>query len=204
MRLRCRASKSRGHSVPRHLRWLRSLAPDLIVRNARGAGSVGAWSSAPLLGIGIVIGFFVVLHWYAYSTYYLAPDHGVIGVYQGQPSGVLWYKPVLVAPTNYSYAQLRPADQISLNATISEPSDDAALSYAASIHSEWQASQTSLGHDDDRRYNDDYGCDDDHHGQEGIARVTTFEHPGDDYPSALRDHRGAGRECTVLSCSGAR
>jgi hypothetical protein len=96
-----------------------------------------------LLGIGIVIGFCVVLHWYAYSTYYLAPDHGVIGVYQGQPSGVLWFKPVLVAPTNYSYAQLRPADQISLNATISEPSLDAALSYAASIHSEWQASQTS-------------------------------------------------------------
>lgn len=108
----------------------------------------GGWFSwrvgvGSLLGIGIVIGFFVVLHWYAYSTYYLAPDHGVIGVYQGQPSGVLWFKPVLVAPTNYSYAQLRPADQISLNATISEPSLDAALSYAASIHSEWQASQTS-------------------------------------------------------------
>ena len=108
----------------------------------------GGWFSwrvgvGSLLGIGIVIGFIVVLHWYAYSTYYLAPDHGVIGVYQGQPSGVLWFKPVLVAPTNYSYAQLRPADQISLNATISEPSLDAALSYAASIHSEWQASQTS-------------------------------------------------------------
>jgi protein phosphatase len=101
----------------------------------------GGWFSwrvgvGSLLGIGIVIGFFVVLHWYAYSTYYLAPDHGVIGVYQGQPSGVLWFKPVLVAPTNYSYAQLRPADQISLNATISEPSLDAALSYAASIHSD--------------------------------------------------------------------
>jgi hypothetical protein len=85
----------------------------------------------------------LVLHWYAYSTYYLAPDHGVIGVYQGQPSGVLWYKPILVAPTNYSYAQLRPADQISLNASISEPSLDAALTYAASIHAEWQASQGS-------------------------------------------------------------
>ena len=96
-----------------------------------------------VFGVGIVIGFFLVLHWYAYSTYYLAPDHGVIGVYQGQPSGVLWYKPILVAPTTYSYAQLRPADQISLNASISEPSLDAALTYAASIHAEWQASQGS-------------------------------------------------------------
>jgi protein phosphatase len=100
-----------------------------------GVGSV--------FGVGIIVGFFLVLHWYAYSTYYLAPDHGVIGVYQGQPSGVLWYKPILVAPTNYSYAQLRRADQISLNATISEPSLDAALTYAASIHQEWEASQIS-------------------------------------------------------------
>ena len=51
---------------------------------------VGAGS---LFAVAIVVGFFLVLHWYAYSTYYLAPDHGVIGVYQGQPSGVLWFKP---------------------------------------------------------------------------------------------------------------
>jgi hypothetical protein len=96
-----------------------------------------------LFGLGLIVGFFLVLHWYAYSTYYLAPDHGVIGIYQGQPSGVLWFKPELVAPTDYSYAELRPADQISLNATISEPSLEAALTYAASIHNEWRASQSS-------------------------------------------------------------
>jgi protein phosphatase len=118
-------SRSTSHRAKRKNSWL----------NWRVAvGSV--------FGVGIVIGFFLVLHWYAYSTYYLAPDHGVIGVYQGQPSGVLWYKPILVAPTNYSYAQLRTADQISLNATISEPSEEAAFSYAASIHQEWLASQT--------------------------------------------------------------
>lgn len=122
------SSRPASHRARRSSRWL----------NWRvGVGS--------LFGVAIVIGFFLVLHWYAYSTYYLAPDHGVIGVYQGQPSGVLWFKPRLVAPTNYSYAQLRSADQISLNATISEPSLDAALTYAASIHDEWQASQIGSG-----------------------------------------------------------
>lgn len=96
-----------------------------------------------LFAVAIVVSFFAVLHWYAYSTYYLAPDHGVIGVYQGQPSGMLWYKPILVTPTNYSYAQLRHADQISLNATISEPSLSVAWSYATYIHDRWQATQAS-------------------------------------------------------------
>jgi hypothetical protein len=97
-----------------------------------------------IFALAIVAGFFLVLHWYAYSTYYLAPDHGVIGVYQGQPSGVLWFTPRLVTATNFSYAQLRTADQTSLNATISEPSLDSALTYAASLHSQWQASQIGV------------------------------------------------------------
>jgi protein phosphatase len=117
-------SRPTSHRAKRQSSWL----------NWRvGVGSIFA--------LAIVAGFFLVLHWYAYSTYYLAPDHGVIGVYQGQPSGVLWFKPRLVTATNFSYAQLRTADQTSLNATISEPSLDSALTYAASLHSQWQASQ---------------------------------------------------------------
>ncbi len=91
--------------------------------------------------LAIVAGFFAVVHWYAYSTYYLANDHGIVAVYQGQPNGVLWYKPVKVLDTPYSSSQLRTADQIALGATISEPSLEAAINYAGSLHDAWQ-----LGH----------------------------------------------------------
>jgi protein phosphatase len=91
--------------------------------------------------LAIVAGFFAVVHWYAYSTYYLANDNGFVAVYQGQPNGVLWYKPVKVLDTPYSSSQLRTADQIALGATISEPSLEAAINYAGSLHDSWQ-----LGH----------------------------------------------------------
>lgn len=91
--------------------------------------------------LAIVAGFFAVVHWYAYSTYYLANDNGNIAVYQGQPKGVLWYKPVKILDTPYLSRQLRTTDQIALGATISEPSLEAAINYAGSLHDAWQ-----LGH----------------------------------------------------------
>ena len=91
--------------------------------------------------LAIVAGFFAVVHWYAYSTYYLANDNGFVAVYQGQPNGVLWYKPVKILDTPYLSSQLRTADQIALGATISEPSLEAAINFAGSLHDAWQ-----LGH----------------------------------------------------------
>lgn len=93
--------------------------------------------------LAIIGGSYAVLHWYAYSTFYLGNDNGTIAVYQGQPSGVLWFKPLKVADTQYSSAQLRVADQISLGATISEPTLEAALRYASALHGAWQLSQTT-------------------------------------------------------------
>lgn len=119
------SSRPTSHRAARKSRWL----------NWR----LGVAASATLF---VVVAFFLILHWYAYSTFYLAPENGVIGVYQGQPSGVLWYKPELVASTNFSSHQLRPADAASLNDTISEPSLNAALSYASYLHAAWQASQS--------------------------------------------------------------
>ena len=49
--------------------------------------------------VAAVAGAFAILHWYAYSTYYLANDEGVVAVYQGQPHGVFWYQPVLATTT---------------------------------------------------------------------------------------------------------
>ena len=90
----------------------------------------------------VVIGASVfVVHWYAYSTYYLAEDAGVIAVYQGQPNGVLWFHPTKVTDTPYHVSQLRPLDQRALAATIAEPTLTAALHYAAYLHSAWQLSR---------------------------------------------------------------
>ena len=92
----------------------------------------------------VIGGCFVVIHWYAYSSYYLANDNGQIAVYQGQPSGVLWYKPIKLFDTKLSSKDLRTGDQISLGATISEPSVEVALQVANFMHSSWEEGQTTV------------------------------------------------------------
>jgi len=91
----------------------------------------------------LILGFVLIMHWYAYSTFYLANDNGVVGVYQGQPNGVLWFQPEKVLDTTYQVSQLRPADQQALNATIAEPTLNAALNYAAYLHTAWTLSSNS-------------------------------------------------------------
>ena len=83
-----------------------------------------------------------VVHWYAYSTYYLGNNEGTIAVYQGQPNGVLWYRPVVVRYTTYLVSELRPPDVRALDSTISEPTISAALHYAKSLHQEWELTQS--------------------------------------------------------------
>ena len=94
------------------------------------------WAALALLACVVVV-FFVVVHWYAYSSFYLGNDAGTIAVYQGQPSGVLWYKPVKISDTPYKAYQLRAADQQALAATISEPSLLAAVHWADYIHGQY-------------------------------------------------------------------
>ena len=86
--------------------------------------------AALLLFAGVVVGAYFIVHWYAYSTYYLGNDAGTVAVYQGQPSGVLWFKPIKVFDTNYQASALRPTDRVQLNQTIGEPTLKAALDYA--------------------------------------------------------------------------
>jgi len=104
------------------------------------------WRSAAAVVVllAVVAGFFYITHWYAYSTYYLGNDAGTIAVFQGQPKGVLWFKPVKVLDTNFAVRQLRPADLQALDATISEPTLTAALREAAYLHNEWHLSRQSL------------------------------------------------------------
>ncbi len=97
---------------------------------------------AGLVLVGVAVGFVAIMHWYAYSSYYLADDQGTIAVYQGQPNGVLWYPPRKVLDTTFPSAHLRPADQRALAATIVEPSLDAALNYAAYLNRAWHLTRT--------------------------------------------------------------
>jgi protein phosphatase len=96
--------------------------------------------------VGIVIGFFVIMHWYAYSSYYLGNDNGTVAVYEGQaPNGVLWFKPVKVLDTTYPMTQLRTSDIAAIDNTITEPSLTAALHYAQYLHTAWTMSQATTG-----------------------------------------------------------
>ncbi len=100
------------------------------------------WAGAAFIAL-VAAGAVAVVHWYAYSGYYLGDDAGLIAVYQGQPNGVLWYKPVKVLDTTYSARNLRPSDIRSLQATISEPSLTAALHYASYLHTAWLLSRAT-------------------------------------------------------------
>ncbi len=98
--------------------------------------------AAALVVLGAVVGgFFFIMHWYAYSTYYLGPDGRFIGIYEGQPSGVLWYKPRLVRPTTYFATHLLAPARQALRSTISEPSIASAQSYAHFLYGQWVSSQ---------------------------------------------------------------
>jgi len=107
----------------------RSTAPPTTKRRKRHRLS---WRTpaALLLFAGVVVGAYFIVHWYAYSTYYLGNYAGTVAVYQGQPSGVLWFKPILVKDTSYLAKDLRATDRVQLDQTISEPTRTAALDYA--------------------------------------------------------------------------
>ena len=83
-----------------------------------------------LLLAAVVAGAYFIVHWYAYSTYYLGNDAGTVAVYQGQPNGVLWFKPTRVFDTSYSVSTLRPDYQTQLTQTIAEPTLKDAIDYA--------------------------------------------------------------------------
>jgi hypothetical protein len=93
-----------------------------------------------VLGIGVAI-----LRWWTYSTYYLGNSQGIVAVYQGQPGGVLWFQPHIVAPTQYPSAQLRPADLTKLNATIPVASVNAGFHVAAYMNTQWRLSTVNSG-----------------------------------------------------------
>ncbi len=113
-----------------------------IPSRPRRSGPRFTWRVAAALVVlaAVVAGFFFIMHWYAYSTYYLGQDGRYIGIYEGQPSGVLWYKPRLVRQTTFYVAHLLPPAQRSLQLTISQPSIASAQNYAHFLYGQWASS----------------------------------------------------------------
>ena len=101
------------------------------------------WAGTALFAL-VLVGGVLVVHWYAYSTYYIGNDAGTMAIYQGQPHGVLWFKPRKVFDTTFPAAQLLPSDQKDLNSTISEPTLADALKYATHIRNMWRVHQSVL------------------------------------------------------------
>ncbi len=91
--------------------------------------------AALVLFVAVGVGAVGVIHWYAYSTYYVGiygsgPDASV-AVFHGQPAGVLWYKPqVLVEYDNYPIKYLSVADRRELYATVNQPTAKEAKTFA--------------------------------------------------------------------------
>ena len=86
-------------------------------------------------GIAVVVGFFAILHWYAYSTYYVGDDNGIVAVFQGSPGGVAMYHPIKVLDTTFPMNELLFGDSLLVQHGIVEPSLEAALNKANYLHS---------------------------------------------------------------------
>ena len=141
------------------------------------------------------MGAYFIVHWYAYSTYYLGNDAGTVAVYQGQPGGVLWFKPVKVFDTNYQVSTLAR--------TIGPPIEADRFPSRRSRTAEDTRRRSVLSIDELPRDHDaDHHVHDHHHAEEGLIGVATSSHPGHDPPRALRRHRRPVGEHPVLSGAG--
>jgi serine/threonine protein phosphatase PrpC len=126
-----------------------STAPPPVTRPSKNARvrrrRVPTWRAWAflVLFLAVVAGGVGIVRWYAYSTYYLGEDGTTIAVYEGQPQGVLWFKPEIVTDTNLKIKQLQPDDRADLAATISEPNLTEALTEASYLHHLWLMGQTT-------------------------------------------------------------
>lgn len=123
----------------------RQVAPE-AVRTAPLRGSrqriVTPRVVAFLLAIAVVLlTGWMVLRWYATSTYYLKSNGAELVIYQGHPSGFLWFEPTQRAKTGIKVNQLLPTTQRRVQRPVVEPTLDAAWAYAVNQHNAWKVQQ---------------------------------------------------------------
>ena len=137
-----------AHEPSRVINTTMASAPPPVAPTESGRARRGPRFTWRVVAGAIVLGavvwaFFFIVHWYAYSTYYLGSDGKYIGIYEGQPHGVLWYKPKLLSETTYLVTHLQASAQISIKETVSEPSVASALSYAHYLYGLWATTKRS-------------------------------------------------------------
>jgi hypothetical protein len=87
-----------------------------------------------LLGIlGGVAGFTV---WFDRATYFVGIDNGNVAIFEGRPSGMLWFHPTLVTRSSTPISAVLEANLPLLRAGILESSYDAAAQTASNLASE--------------------------------------------------------------------
>ena len=95
------------------LRWRYPLMLLLVI--AIGAGAVGT------------------LGWYFHRTYYVKLDNGVVTVFQGKPTGLLWFKTHIVERTTIRPDQVSDSTRKDINVGVEEPNRNAADAYVARL-----------------------------------------------------------------------
>jgi protein phosphatase len=111
----------------------------LLPSRAKRQRRVVTWRTclAVLVLAGVGWGFVAIMRWYAYSNFYIASDAGHVVIYQGQPGGVLWYKPHVAHVTRFQLKDFRTADQEAIRAIVNEPSQAAAVSFLTYLHGQY-------------------------------------------------------------------
>jgi serine/threonine protein phosphatase PrpC len=96
-----------------------------------------------LLLVALVAGTYAALRWYNGENWYVTLDQNQIVIYQGQPGGLLWFKPKLVEHTGVTTAQILAVNIPDLQSKVSESSLAAAKHYVSNLLSEYRAQQAA-------------------------------------------------------------
>jgi serine/threonine protein phosphatase PrpC len=84
----------------------------------------------------VAAGTAAVVIWFEQSSYYVGLDGNAVAIYQGRPSGVLWFKPRLLIDSSLSTSQVLPSAVVALKAGIMESTEKAAEQVVANLANE--------------------------------------------------------------------
>jgi serine/threonine protein phosphatase PrpC len=86
-----------------------------------------------LLVAAVPIAAYYVLRWYAYDNWTVTLKGDQVVVVQGQPGGVLWFKPRVVDRTGVTTAQILPPAVAAIGGGVQEPSLASARNYVQNL-----------------------------------------------------------------------
>ncbi len=90
-----------------------------------------------LLVAAVPVAAYFVLRWYAYDNWTVVLRGDQVVVVQGQPGGVLWFKPKVVDHTGVTTAQILPPAVAAIGSGVQEPSLASARNYVHNLVSQY-------------------------------------------------------------------